>query len=408
MIKIKLTKVKGDCVTKWLTAAGLSLDGTLQELVARLSEYNEAKVPLEEHGICDVCHASNSDIRVGECQYCGARDDQPELIARETVTDEGKPPRKRGPKVEQAKPKAPKEKPAKPERVAKPTKPEPATDKPKRKRSDAAAVEAINLAQPDPVVEIVASPVELDEALAKVVALRETAALDHYDLGAALFAIYSRKLYLARRGEDGAPLYRAWNQFVDAEVSISPAYTYRLMFIANEYSREQVQSVGIKKLMYIGRVAREDREQLLSSAPEKSVDEIASEVRRLALPGSKPQTTNNAGKSRDTSKATRARLASQAADAATVIESRGEITVGIALGKKAIPLFKAGTSKRAKTLAQIPSAEETLFNGVVVRYRIESTPAGLELHVERVRVTSESPAPEVDAGDDDESSDDEG
>lgn len=389
MIKIKLTKVRGDVVQRHLQAAGLSIDGTLQELVARLSEHNEAKVPLEEHGICDVCHASNSDIRVGECQYCGARDEQPELIARETVTDEGKPPRKRGPKVEQTKPKAPKG-----ERVPKAPKADKPADKPKRKRSEGSSeLAAINLAPAvEAPAEIVASTAELDEALAKVVSLRETAALDHYDLGAALFDIYSRKLYLARRNDDGTPMFKAWNQFVDAEVSISPAYTYRLMFVASEYSREQVQSIGVKKLMYIGRVAKEDREQLLAGAREKSTDEIAEEVRRLALPGAKAPTTNASTKSRDTSKATKARLAAQASDAATVIESRGEITVGLALGKKSIPLFKAGTSKRAKTLAQVPSAEETLFNGVVVRYRVETTDDGLVLQVERVRVTSEQPA----------------
>jgi len=103
-----------------------------------------------------------------------------------------------------------------------------------------------------------------------------------WDLGHTIKQIYEQKLFLARRGPDQKPVHASFEAFARAELKMTGAYAKSLIDIATNFTREQLVSLGTKKLIQIGRVdPGPERERLLEEAGEKSAAEVGREVRAV-------------------------------------------------------------------------------------------------------------------------------
>lgn len=103
-----------------------------------------------------------------------------------------------------------------------------------------------------------------------------------WDLGNTIKQIYEQKLFLARRGKDGAPVHPTLEAFCKAELQMTSTYARNLIDVATNFTRAQVVSLGTTKLVAIARVdPGPERDRLLEEAPEKSAAEIGREVRTV-------------------------------------------------------------------------------------------------------------------------------
>lgn len=358
--KIDAKKVKVQVLKKWLKEEGLATDGTKTELIERMAKHQAKSENLAD---CDDCGAA-SDADLPECPYCG--------VAGMDETEESEP-------KEQSEPKEPESEDSEEEQ------------------------------HEEPVTELVEVPTEaeLDEAIARVRERQRDAVVSYWRIGQELQVIFEKRLYVTRKSpETGAPLYKNWGQFTQAELGMSGTTAYKVLEVAVMFDERTIAEVGVTKLGLIAKLDEGERQRLLESgAANQPVSKLQQEVAaKLKARGGRATPTNSqrAGKGRGfrggaaaAQKGTAASAKSRAAKAAKD-KPASQVTVAQILGRTTIKLFasklgrpkKGQEQQRAKSIESGPVGTEQLVNGVVVVYRVVRQATGLALVVERKREDS--------------------
>jgi len=107
---------------------------------------------------------------------------------------------------------------------------------------------------------------ELDAAVARIRDLKVRAAESMWELGSEVKTLYDSQLWRQRKREDGAESYTSWGHFCEEELNISNSYSYRLMDISAQFSREQVRELGPTKLAMTLKVPAPERVKMLQAA----------------------------------------------------------------------------------------------------------------------------------------------
>lgn len=348
---VLMDKVDIDLVKEFLTTFNLSTDGSDVELVKRLVEHQE-KTPKAHLADCSECKGF-SDNRLRCCPFCGEGDEDVDVATavaenpNATIETEVAP-------------------------------------RSRKKRSG----ESTALAVVDPAS--IQSARELDDNVARIEELKRDAVLSYWELGMAIYENYEKRLFTLRSKEDGSPKYKSFNQFVVSEINMSTGHAYKLMDIAVNFTKADVQTYGVKKLALIAQIPKKDRADILERVKSQNatVSQVAEEVRKLV-----------GGKRREESDATSGRgglhggAAVGARGTAASAANKPDVTVGLVLGKRTIKMYRADAPDRpALTIQHDPVCEEQMLNGVVSHYRLIKTETGLSLVITRKR-EKEGPAP---------------
>ena len=215
----------------------------------------------------------------------------------------------------------------------------------------------------------------LDVAVARIQALKSDSAGSLWELGSEIKSLYDSSLWKQRTDEKGAPRWRSWGQFCEAELGVGAPYAYKLMDVAQVYSRDQVRSIGATKLHITLQVPKEHRERLLAGAVEgKTVTELRGAAAAL-------------GKvKRDTGRTGKGGAGSHKPGAKKGGRPKEHVTVAMLVGRAEIPLFRGLSDKPARSVTDVPRGTERLLNGVAQVFVLSKDEAGnLILIVERVR-----------------------
>lgn len=221
---------------------------------------------------------------------------------------------------------------------------------------------------------------DLDRAVSRVQELKLEAASSVWELGNEVKRLCDLELWKQRKDAEGVPKYKTWGQFTEAELGITHSYSFRLMDVSSNYTKEQVRQLGASKLYITLTVPKEQRDLLLHAAEEgaskRELEEMAEDI------GKEPRTTGRtkkggAGAHKGKGKAAPKRKA----------KTTDKVTVAMLCTRVEIPLCKgASKEKRAKSLIDMPVGEERLFNGVTQRFVLTKDDDGcLVLVVERTR-----------------------
>jgi hypothetical protein len=125
---------------------------------------------------------------------------------------------------------------------------------------------AVVVAEPTVVVSVPARVSDLDAAVERIQHLKQRATESIWELGTELRGIFDKRLWKTRQNAEGGPAYTTWGAFCEAELGISSTYSYKMMDVAQAYTREQVRQIGATKLSLTLQVPREAREKLLTAA----------------------------------------------------------------------------------------------------------------------------------------------
>lgn len=329
-----MSKVNWTAVDEAMTRAKLSLSGTDEQKIARLSKFF-VDIPNERVAMCDNC-GGVSDVEFGDaCPFCGVGEEE----AKDVDSEEVPPP----------KPEAPK--PIAPTLLGVST---PAIELPGQIKTEA----------------------DLDETVREALAHKAAAASQMWLLGSVLRRIQEQKAYTLRQ-KDGKAAYSTWNQFVEIELGISPSYSYRLIEVATKFSREDVDRIGPTKLHVVLHVPSSERPALMQAAEDgksvRELKELAEKANEAAPPPSK-------------SKATKPGKTGKKPQKAALPPLKSKVTIATLIGRvELLPLRKNGKTARLK-IGEPLVVEEDLLNGVVQRYVVMNNEAGdVLLVVERTR-----------------------
>jgi len=215
----------------------------------------------------------------------------------------------------------------------------------------------------------------LDTSVARVQALKSESAGSLWELGSEIKKLHDTDLWKQRTTEKGAPKWRSWGQFCEAELGISPQYAYKLMDVAEVYSREQVRTLGATKLHITLQVPKEHRARLLAEAEKgKSVSELRAEATTI-------------GKvKRDTGRTGKGGAGAHKPGSKKGGRKKEKITVAALVGRVEVPLYKGLTDQPARALTDVPRGTERLLNGVTQVFVVTKDENGQWLLiVERVR-----------------------
>jgi hypothetical protein len=347
---INVSAVKLQLVDKALMSRGQAVGGTDQQKIVRLASWFAQNTPKTKIADCSTCGAE-SDVRLPECPFCGDGETEPEPAPSPVPATSGKV----------------------------------AADLPLFEGKTQALVrvapgQPIVRQSPPEVVETPASEAALDEAVARIGGLMLSAADRLWELGAELVRVFDRALWTHRSNGFGEAKYKSWGEWCEAELGISHGYSLKLMDVAREFTREQVQKIGASKLHLTLQVPKGPaRERLLglaeSGASRAQIAEATrAEVKLLPEPHT-PDTgrgkKGGAGTHKDGPKGGR---------------KPEKITVAMLLDRVEMhPQTAKGTKYRAKIPFPLV-AEERMFNGVVQRIVVTNDEEGfLLVVVERVR-----------------------
>ena len=316
---VLLSSVNEGVLRESLQFYKLDAHGALQSRVERLAKHIRSVTPKSNLADCSTS-GGDSDIRLPQCSYCG--DGDAEVTHVELVS-------------------------ARPQHL-----------------------------QP---VSARFSEADLDQAVAEVRRLRGRVAASCWDLGRAIYAIYERRMYDVRRDPLGRSLYKTWDQFCYDELGYTPQYSYRLMWVSLEFSREDAESLGVSKLSMVLQVPKAERQKILDKARAGVTrDVLMEEIRKLAFHTTRWREDNDkAGTLAQSSPATRSETAT------------------IPLGRHVLPLFArpalrpesgnepGGPTRRAATIGDDPWAVLQLADGNELYFVVVQDSAGkMELVVE--------------------------
>jgi hypothetical protein len=355
---VNMGAAKMPLVEAALVRRSLPVGGTDAQKVGRLVAWYAAHTPKNRIADCSTC-GGESDVEEPACPFCGDGESEAAPAPASMTGTSGK--------VASAPPTSP-AKPVPPSAagLVRYEKPKPATG----------LVSA-------PVAEVVArapSEAALDDAVAGIGVLMQSAADRLWELGAAIRDVFDTGLWGQRKSEDGAAKYKAWGQFCEAELGISHGYSLKLMDVAREFSRDQVRKIGASKLHITLAVPKgEARDRLLGIAPTTSKVDLAklAETEKKALDAPARDTGRGKKGGAGTHKGGPAKSGGRKPEKITVamLTNRVELT----------PLTVDG--KKGKLKITHPFiAEERLFNGVKQRIVVTNDEEGfLLLVIERVR-----------------------
>jgi len=357
-MNVNIEKVSETALAGYCKSRGIKVPRgiTLREKVKLVETHQVETVPddnLSEP--CTVC-GGESDTKLAACPFCGAAgidgmvDGKPVEAEGHVVPDTEGPPKE--------------------------------AKKSRKKRSEAGPPEVES-----PPSTTLAADHPLEVGIARVFEAKRAGANCMWDLGRALIGIFEHNLWKHRVDANGKPKYRGWNQFVQEELEIVPSYSYRVMDVAANFSREQFVSIGVKKLTYLLGIGDQDRKELIARTRDEKLtaEQLADIVSKMNKSGKKPK-----GR---TAAATQA-----AADKAAKRKEGQGVTAIVALGRQTVPLFarpskangkgKDEKPKHAKKIADDPHGQLELHNGVVMHFRLMMGAKGLNLVVETRRTES--------------------
>ena len=198
---------------------------------------------------------------------------------------------------------------------------------------------------------------KLDAAVADVQAAKSRGAVAMWDLGVKIAKIYDEALFKSRLDDDGSPSYKGFEAFCAAELGMSHTNAFSLMDVAKAYTSEQVTKLGTTKLSLVLKAPEESREEILGKAANKSVREVADEVKAArkekgapAPKSDRKQPHGDMGASARKSK-------------------RAEGTIDLPARKLSITLLTE-SGKPAKRLADEPAGEVVVSEGIALRVSI--------------------------------------
>lgn len=331
---VVISKVQIACVDEALTEHKLSVGGTDVQKVGRLAEYYRENVDKKRLADCSTC-GGVSDVREPACPFCG--DGAVEGQATPHPDQHLTPP---PPPLPQA---------------------------------------AIVHRTPDHTTVITTPMTEgdLNVAVLRVRELKLSAAERLWELGDAVKRIFDTELWKQRTSDAGVPKYKTWGQFSEAELAITHSYSFKLMDVAATFTRDEVRMLGPTKLYITLTVPKGEKQAKLLQAAGAGAS--ARDLGKMADEMGKEK--------RDTGRTAKGGAGAHKAGAKKGGRKPEKITVAMLCTRVEVPLCKgADVAKRAKTLADMPTGEERMFNGVKQRFVVTKEKDGsLLLVVERVR-----------------------
>jgi len=238
---------------------------------------------------------------------------------------------------------------------------------------------------------------DLNAAVKRVHALQSEGGKNLWNLGKAIGQIYDEHLWKQRTNEEGKAIYKSFEQFVTKELRTSKQTAMWLMDVSKAFDEKLALEYGMTKLGHILQAPKEDRQLLLDQvAAGATVREIKDSAResRAAHGGRElPRETDaRGGRIGRRAKAVAATKSKKTSAAKKTAAKKDTITVAKLLGKFQVKLFKKPEKKgeepttRARRLADKPWGQQTLENGVVITYIVNTSSAGeifLSCNVER-------------------------
>jgi len=222
----------------------------------------------------------------------------------------------------------------------------------------------------------------IEEGIKRVGAAKSAAVTTYWDLGDAILSCYRGDLWKQMRDEQGLPMFRSFKSFCEGALQMNSQYAYKVMQVANSYTRLDVEQVDASKLGAMLRLPDGERKRLLEETKNKklSLREVTNKVKERskglpAQPGvgkSGPRgAANSAGKDEPKQKPKK--------ETHTLTVQR-RTRVQLFHGKN----FKSGAAdnKRAKRLADMPVGEFETLNGQKVRVVLSQDAKGLVLAIE--------------------------
>lgn len=273
--------------------------------------------------------------------------------------------------------------------VPEPPKSEPKTSTKKRTMKEPAPETTAMV----PVVksDLAISERDLDAAVMRMKALRESGASALWQLSVELRAIYDGELWKLRNDENGKPKYKNFAKFLAEEVDLHERTVWRMIAVTKEFNESQAKKFGVSILRGLLAAPKEDREEILekvSTGTIKGTRGVDREVEKIRKRKG-VKVVEGAGKKKTTQGKAAAKASTAAA--AKAAEKKKIVTVAVPTGRKTVKLFvrslkKSDPEKRAKRLADRPWGQLECANGVTMFFAIVENNAGeLELSVEARR-----------------------
>lgn len=100
---------------------------------------------------------------------------------------------------------------------------------------------------------------QLKLELRKVKRLQRESVECIHALGTSLKKIYDNKLYNEMKDSKGRPKYSSWAKFCTGEIGYSARYSYRIMDVAANFTKDQVRRIGVSKLETALRLPEKER-----------------------------------------------------------------------------------------------------------------------------------------------------
>jgi len=311
-------------------------------LVSNLVLWYRAVTPKEELCDCSTC-GGDSDARLDACPFCGDTEETDMVVGQEEDVGQGA------------------------EGTVQGSEPEPKPSKPGRRIVHASEPELVEAEVVEVVDKNAMEVDELDKMLVDIHQLKAQSATSIWELGTKIKELIDTGKWRFRLDDNGRTKYRTFPQFCKAELGMGYTQANRLVKVAEQFPRDQMERLGIAKCSVMLYLPKEVRDQLATGAENKSVSQLSKEAQELRDGETSPSTP------------------------------RGSLTVAMAPGVVEIPLLarpkvnaRKASDKPAKSLSEDPWAVEQLPNKVHCYYSVTKNKDGnLVLAIDRRRVTRE-------------------
>lgn len=122
----------------------------------------------------------------------------------------------------------------------------------------------------------------LDKEVAEVHEGLKASAASMWDVGCKLINIREKGLHTLRKDDNGGVLHKTWKAFLATEIKMDRSFAHKLIDVVGEYSKEDVQTIGVTKLYPLLALKPEPREALTEKARQGATRrEISEEVEKL-------------------------------------------------------------------------------------------------------------------------------
>jgi hypothetical protein len=139
------------------------------------------------------------------------------------------------------------------------------------------------------------------------------------------------------RIENQKPVHTSWEKFCETELNISGNHARTLMTVAKEFTREQVEEIGVEKLRLVARADKSKRPKMLEVARGLSKRDFADKVKKEISGRSRSNNAHSETQRKATNEATARRQQAASGDKVSIVFETGEVE---------LPLRDAGAGKR--------------------------------------------------------------